>query len=130
MKTYARIENNKVAEVVSLDIAPEKLYHPSLKWVDITALGNKPAQNDDYKDGVFTAQVIEVEGPVFFASSQLTGLMAEAGQVIAPLQDAVDVGMANDEEATRLAAWKKYRVLLSRVDTNKAPDITWPVKPE
>ncbi|MGS6282679.1 tail fiber assembly protein, partial [Enterobacter intestinihominis] len=25
---------------------------------------------------------------------------------------------------------KKYRVLLNRVDTSKAPDIDWPVPPE
>ncbi|ELW5865089.1 tail fiber assembly protein, partial [Escherichia coli] len=25
--------------------------------------------------------------------------------------------------------WKKYRVLLNRVDTSTAPDIEWPVKP-
>ncbi|OKT75363.1 phage tail protein, partial [Escherichia coli] len=26
-----------------------------------------------------------------------------------------------------LEAWKKYRVLLNRVDTSTAPDIEWPV---
>ncbi|WP_208907139.1 tail fiber assembly protein, partial [Enterobacter cloacae] len=26
--------------------------------------------------------------------------------------------------------WKKYRVLLNRVDTSKAPDIEWPEKPQ
>ncbi|MGS6301058.1 MULTISPECIES: tail fiber assembly protein, partial [Enterobacter] len=29
-----------------------------------------------------------------------------------------------------LTEWKKYRVLLNRVDTSKAPDIDWPVPPE
>ncbi|HHI0038141.1 tail fiber assembly protein, partial [Escherichia coli] len=28
-----------------------------------------------------------------------------------------------------LAAWKKYRVLLNRVDTSTAPDIEWPATP-
>ncbi|HAL6907736.1 TPA: tail fiber assembly protein, partial [Escherichia coli] len=27
-------------------------------------------------------------------------------------------------------AWKKYRVLLNRVDTSTAPDIEWPEIPE
>ncbi|EJZ1390201.1 tail fiber assembly protein, partial [Escherichia coli] len=27
-------------------------------------------------------------------------------------------------------AWKKYRVLLNRVDTSTAPHIEWPVIPE
>ncbi|MEQ5456473.1 tail fiber assembly protein, partial [Escherichia coli] len=26
-------------------------------------------------------------------------------------------------------AWKKYRVLLNRVDTSTAPDIEWPTNP-
>lgn len=45
------------------------------------------------------------------------------------LQDAVDAGIATDEETALLAAWKKYRVLLMRVDTTKAPDIDWPATP-
>ncbi|HAV9103982.1 TPA: tail fiber assembly protein [Escherichia coli] len=30
---------------------------------------------------------------------------------------------------TLLAGWKKYRVLLNRVDTSTAPDIEWPTSP-
>ncbi|MXE05818.1 tail fiber assembly protein, partial [Escherichia coli] len=29
----------------------------------------------------------------------------------------------------KLAAWKKYRVLLNRIDTSTAPDIVWPEIP-
>ncbi|MTC34409.1 tail fiber assembly protein [Providencia alcalifaciens] len=56
-------------------------------------------------------------------------LLAEANNTIAPLQDAVDLDMATDEEVAQLTAWKKYRVLLNRVDTSTAPDIDWPEKP-
>ncbi|CNB99859.1 MULTISPECIES: tail fiber assembly protein [Yersinia pseudotuberculosis complex] len=45
-------------------------------------------------------------------------------------QDAVGGGYAEDHEIAELAAWKKYRVLLMRIDTSKAPDIDWPRKPE
>jgi hypothetical protein len=55
--------------------------------------------------------------------------MRQCTDVIATLQDAVDRDMATDAEKTALTAWKKYRVLLNRVDTTKAPDITWPVQP-
>lgn len=41
-------------------------------------------------------------------------------------QDAVDAGIATEEETAALSEWKKYRVLLMRVDTSKAPDIKWP----
>lgn len=56
--------------------------------------------------------------------------LAEASEAIAPLQDAVDLDMATPEEEVLLKAWKKYRVLLSRVDTSIASDIIWPEKPE
>ncbi|HHC0857871.1 TPA: tail fiber assembly protein, partial [Salmonella enterica] len=44
----------------------------------------------------------------------------------APLQDAVDLVIATDEEKSQLAEWKKYRVLVNRVDTSN-PD--WPDVP-
>ncbi|MEY5509334.1 tail fiber assembly protein, partial [Salmonella enterica subsp. enterica serovar Corvallis] len=45
---------------------------------------------------------------------------------IAPLQDAVDLGIATDDEKAQLGEWKKYRVLVNRVDTSN-PD--WPEQP-
>ncbi|EKN3562369.1 TPA: tail fiber assembly protein [Yersinia enterocolitica] len=46
------------------------------------------------------------------------------------MQDAVDTSMATNDDKAQLTAWKTYRVLLSRIDTSKAPDIEWPVSPE
>lgn len=130
MKTYARIENQRVAEIVALNVKPEKLYHHSLVWVDITALPEQPDINYRYSDGVFTAPETDAENAALIASSRLAAEMDEANRTIAPLQYAVDVSMATDEEMARLAEWKRYCVLLSRIDTGKAPDITWPVRPE
>ncbi|HAL0420644.1 TPA: tail fiber assembly protein, partial [Escherichia coli] len=48
---------------------------------------------------------------------------------IAPLQDAVDLEIATEEERSLLEAWNKYRVLLNRVDTSTVPDIEWPANP-
>ena len=58
-----------------------------------------------------------------------TQLLAMATEKIAPLQDAIDLNMATDDEKALLTAWKKYRVLLMRIDTATAPDITWPEQP-
>lgn len=63
------------------------------------------------------------------AASKKNDLMSEATSQILPLQDAVDVDMATEEEREKLVEWKKYRVLLNRVDVALAPDIEWPVKP-
>ncbi|ELE9728656.1 tail fiber assembly protein [Enterobacter kobei] len=56
-------------------------------------------------------------------------LMAAASSAIAPLQDAVDIAESTEEELTQLQAWKKYRVLLNRLDISTAPDIEWPDQP-
>ncbi|MEY0664247.1 tail fiber assembly protein [Providencia rettgeri] len=56
-------------------------------------------------------------------------LLSEVAESIAPLQDAVDLGIATDEEKSQLTAWKTYRVYLNRVNTSTALDIEWPVKP-
>lgn len=130
MKTYARIENQRVAEIVALNVKPEKLYHPSLVWVDITALPEQPDVNYRYSDGAFTAPVTDAENAVLIACSRLAAEMDKANRTIAPLQDAVDISIATDEEVTRLAEWRRYRVALSRIDTTKALDIEWPVKPD
>ncbi|MBD2800316.1 tail fiber assembly protein [Xenorhabdus sp. M] len=53
-------------------------------------------------------------------------LMGVAKEHIASLQYAVDLKMATDEEQAALAEWKKYCVLLNRVDCSAAPDIQWP----
>lgn len=56
-------------------------------------------------------------------------LLAEASDVIAPLQDASDLGIAADEEAAMLLLWKRYRVMLNRLDLSTLPDIHWPERP-
>lgn len=66
------------------------------------------------------------EESIEYAESFKAQLLSVAAQAIAPLQDAVDLGMATDAEAALLLEWKKYRVLLNRVDTSIAPDIEWP----
>lgn len=64
---------------------------------------------------------------IAMAEQERSSLRAIADAEIAWRQDAVDVGIATDEETVALAAWKKYRVLLMRVDTAK-PE--WPTLPE
>ncbi|MCE3116846.1 tail fiber assembly protein [Enterobacter sp. ASE] len=67
---------------------------------------------------------------IALANSKKQKLMAAATSAIAPLQDAVDIGEATDTEIALLKAWKKYRVLLNRIDTSSAPDIEWPPAPD
>ncbi|EEW0700445.1 tail fiber assembly protein [Escherichia coli] len=65
-----------------------------------------------------------------YSDSRATGQSSDlASEHIAPLQDAVDLEIATEEETSLLEAWKKYRVLLNRVNTTTAPDIEWPTVP-
>ncbi|HAO0745037.1 TPA: tail fiber assembly protein, partial [Escherichia coli] len=45
------------------------------------------------------------------------------------VQTVVELEIATEEETLLLEVWKKYRVLLNRVDTSTAPDIEWPTNP-
>lgn len=76
-----------------------------------------------------TDKAAKKESDVGAAEAQKQYLLSEAAESIAPLQDAVELDMATPEEESALKEWKKYRVMLNRVDTSTAPVITWPVKP-
>ncbi|WP_038260426.1 tail fiber assembly protein [Xenorhabdus cabanillasii] len=64
------------------------------------------------------------------AESQKRYRRSQATNAIAPLQYAVDLKMATDRERDSLTEWKRYCVLLNRVDCSAAPDIDWPTAPE
>ena len=61
------------------------------------------------------------------AELQKQARLSEATAAIAPLQDAVDLGIATDEEREQLRAWKEYRVQVNRVDVGLGLSINWPV---
>ncbi len=63
------------------------------------------------------------------AEQKKQALMAEAEGILAPLERAVKLGMATDEEKARLEAWERYSVMLSRVGPQDAPNIAWPDRP-
>lgn len=66
---------------------------------------------------------------ITLAEQKKLSLRTAADAEITWRQDAVDAAIATDEETAALAEWKKYRVLLMRVDTSTAPNITWPITP-
>ncbi|HBC5219937.1 TPA: tail fiber assembly protein [Serratia marcescens] len=54
-------------------------------------------------------------------------LISEASQKISILSDAVDLGIATDEEKVNIDKWKQYRVLVNRM--SKENGSGWPEKP-
>ncbi|MFQ3394193.1 tail fiber assembly protein [Enterobacter mori] len=96
---------------------------------------NVPAGVDEsqtwmYRNGEIIPRIYTQDEFIAQAEAMKQQLMADASSMIAPLQDASDMGDATDAEVSLLYEWKKYRVLLNRIDTSKAPDIEWPEKPQ
>lgn len=56
--------------------------------------------------------------------------IAAATAVIAPLQDAVELGRASEAEQARLLGWKNYRVDLNQLDISSPSEIVWPESPQ
>ncbi|MEG1420568.1 tail fiber assembly protein [Citrobacter sp.] len=76
-----------------------------------------------------TDEVAQKAAEVAAANATKAALIRSASEQIEPLQDAVDLDMATEDEKASFNEWRKYRVLLTRVDTSTAPRITWPSKP-
>jgi len=60
------------------------------------------------------------------AEQKRRSLKSVADTEISWRQDAVDAGIATEEETAALTEWKKYRVMLMRFDTSKP---VWPPQP-
>lgn len=103
---------------IVVEVAPENV--PD----EFTAAGEKALGGAFLFDGgEIIAAPIDYEAE---AQRKKVELMTQANNVIATLQDAVELNMATDEETANLQEWKKYRVLLSRVDINTP---VWPPLP-
>lgn len=115
MKYY--IDKNKVIYALEDGLNPEEWLPVKVKEIDekeALLIANPPPTKEQL---------------ISDAELRKQTLLSEATGIIDPLIDAVDLGMSTPEEELAMKAWKKYRVLLNRVDTSTAPDITWPVKP-
>ena len=64
------------------------------------------------------------------ASAKKNQLITDATAQISYLQDAVESEIASEQETQLLAKWKKYRVLVNRIDIEQAPNIDWPSQPK
>lgn len=159
MKTFARIDAGRVAEIIlpmayEMDAPPasdpenqpdgwptfkagdevpiEKRFAADLvaTLVDITSVAGVSV-GDTYVDGVFAPYVPPARSPAEILATNKAyrdALLAIAATRIAPLQDAVDLDMATDEERDQLLAWKQFRVAVNRVDLTLASP-TWPGAP-
>ncbi|MBC2659823.1 tail fiber assembly protein [Pseudomonas sp. MSSRFD41] len=84
-----------------------------------------------YSESIPDDPVPSPEQTLSIALEKRDSLLAYAALRIAPLQDAVDLDSATDEEVTRLKAWKQYRVVVNRVSSQEGwPGLVdWPSPP-
>lgn len=101
---------------------------------DVSSLTREaPPDNTSMRvDGVWEPDPAKVAAAAkATADAAVSAGMSEAARQIAVLQDAVDLDIATAAEAAAHTAWRKYRVLLSRVQSDPAyPDVTLPQQPE
>ncbi|EOI7432694.1 tail fiber assembly protein [Yersinia enterocolitica] len=64
------------------------------------------------------------------AEQEKRHLLNEANTKIQILQDSIELGLGTESTEAKLLAWRRYRVLLDRLDISTAPNIMWLAKPE
>lgn len=130
-KKYALAIENDTGVIRSISEDASRLYPAGLTVVDVDTL---PEGCDISGGWVFNGKTVIPRVPshdelTTQAETEKARLMAIANEAIAPLQDAVDLGIATSDEDARLLAWKKYRVMLNRVDTSNPAKMTLPEVP-
>lgn len=136
MANYALVKDKKVFNTVVWDGEEEVSFGDDVSAVLIPE-GDAVSIGYSYDGKKFTAPDLTAEqkaaqdaAAVSMNNTLKSTLMSEASQRISVLQDAVDLDMATDDETKALPLWKKYRVLLSRIDADISGTVTWPEKPE
>lgn len=134
---YALIQDGKVISCIVWD-GPEESpmeFDEGVTSIEITE-GQQVGNGYTYADGEFkppepTSEELQSQKQQMITNNkaQKEALMLEVSNQIAVLKDAVDLEMETDEEGLALPLWKKYRVLLSRIDPDTANEINWPEKP-
>lgn len=132
MKKYSPSNNAFYDTAINRDIPEDAINITEQAWTDLLsgqAEGKLIACGADMRPCLTEQPLPTAEELISQAEDKRSRLRAEADAAIQPLQDASDLGIATDDEAGQLAAWKKYRVMLMRVNPEDAKKIIWPEQP-
>lgn len=141
MKTYARVDNGIVQEVIEPfadpdgnEYAIEDRFTPDLvaQMVDITGIAPKPQLLWTYDGVVFAAAVPDLptlEEIAIANERERQALLFVASNAMAPILVSLQLGDATDNETVKAKAWQEYYRALKLIDINAiSPD--WPTAPE
>lgn len=140
MAVYALVKDGVVYQTIMWD-GPEASpidFGEGVTYVEIPdESGVMPSAGWYYNDGQFTPPPLTEEEEEDLRQQRIgnnqatkVSLINYATYQINPLQDAVDLDMATDDEVLLLKEWKLYRVTVSRIDANTDKDINWPEQPK
>ncbi|MEX0448092.1 tail fiber assembly protein [Xenorhabdus sp. SGI246] len=85
--------------------------------------------NWQYINGSIVPREYTKDELIIQAKKKKQELLIDANAVISPLQDAVDLNIETEQEIIALTEWKRYRVMINRIDCSNTPNIKWPKKP-
>jgi len=126
MALYARIENNKVAEIFETDGNIKDMFPESFIWVDVTGEKTQPEYGWSYSKGKFSAPVIDYAS---IAEQEKQYRINIATDTIGIWQTKLLLGRLSDSDKIKLNSWLDYIDVLNDIDITKAPEITWPDAP-
>ncbi|HCX00647.1 MAG TPA: phage tail protein [Pantoea sp.] len=132
MKKYSPSKNAFYDTYINEVIPDDAFNITENEWSDLLegqASGKAITCGPDHLPCLIEQPAPTVEELVNLAEGNRSKFRAEADAAIQPLQDAADLGIATEGEASQLIAWKKYRVMLIRVNTQEPENITWPEQP-
>ena len=121
-KVAITFANDLLEVAVTLDGEPADLQHSLTLHVAVDELPSQIVPEPVPLPPADPAQEVQ---------AQIAQLRAIADYAITPLQDAVDIDEATEEDTVQLKAWKKYRVALNRVPEQAGylKTIDWPAVP-
>ncbi|WP_085165424.1 tail fiber assembly protein [Gilliamella bombi] len=123
-KTNGFYDSN-ISEPLKNSIIIDDKYHSELLQKQYAGLVIQP---DESGYPIAVKRVLTTKEVIAINESKKQKLINEANGKIAVLQDTIDLDMQEANEEEQLKQWKKYRILLMRVDINQS-DINWPEKP-
>lgn len=132
MKKYSPSNNAFYDTAINKEIPGDAINITDQAWSDLLAgqaEGKLIACGTDLLPCLTEQPLPTADELISQAKDKRSRLRAESDVAIQPLQDASDLGIATDDELSQLVAWKKYRVMLMRINTKDVENIIWPEQP-
>lgn len=86
-------------------------------------------RTDEHGNPIATKPVLTPEEIIAKNKLEKQKLLETANKKIEILQDIIDLDLSEGDETAQLKSWKRYRVLLTRVDVNSV-DVDFPLPPD